>query len=162
MTNHTEVILLTGSNLGQKESILAKAREQLADEMGEVVTQSTIYFSEPWGFESTNTFANQILCINTTLQPHDVLEIILQIEKKLGRTRHFKTSPNDYADRVIDIDILFYGSTIMNEPELIIPHPLLHERRFTLIPLSTIRPQLVHPKLQKTVIELLEQLNTTV
>ena len=61
MTNHTEVILLTGSNLGQKESILAKAREQLADEMGEVVTQSTIYFSEPWGFESTNTFANQIL-----------------------------------------------------------------------------------------------------
>lgn len=146
-----KVFLLLGSNLADRFLMLSKARDYIQKLVGEIKTESHIYESAPWGFKSEKAFLNQILIIDTLLNPTEILEMIKLIEKEMGRV---KTSDN-YESRIIDIDILFYNNEIIELPNLVIPHPQLHKRRFTLVPLAEIEPLFHHPILKKTMQNLL-------
>lgn len=148
------VLLLLGGNQGDRVYLLRQAREQLAQYAGKIVRQSALYESEPWGFTSPGRFINQVVEVETALSPLQLLSVTQQIEKNLGRE---KPPGVRYASRTMDIDILFFGREILRLPELIIPHPRLHERRFTLLPLCEIIPDMEHPVLKKTVRTLLQE-----
>lgn len=150
----SKVYLLTGSNIGDSIKNLFKARFSIVDHIGEVETASSMYRTEPWGNKDQQDFLNQILLIDTELYPFEVMNEILKIEKEMGRNRQQKWEP-----RIIDIDILFYDDIAFEKDNLTIPHPLLQDRRFTLVPLNEIAPQFMHPKLNKTISELLEECN---
>ena len=145
------VYLGLGTNLGNKKQNLLLAMNGISKEIGEVICQSAFYTSKPWGFESENNFLNSVVLVETMLTPMELLIKTQELEKMLGRTE--KTSHN-FADRTIDIDILLYDNLIVNEPDLKIPHQLLHLRDFVLIPLSEIAANVVHPVIGKTIIEL--------
>lgn len=149
----TKVYLLLGGNLGDKEKIFSEARINLHNLIGEITAQSAVYETEPWGFESTDLFWNQVLEIVTSLSPEEVLRKTQQTELELGRIR----KSNQYDSRIVDIDILFYGEEIVELPTLIIPHPRIQERKFVLIPLNEIAPDLKHPVFQKTISQLLSE-----
>lgn len=125
-----------GSNLGDKAQNIAKAIEMMKEQIGTLVSQSALYTSEPWGFESENDFVNIAACFETDLSPQEVLSRTQAIERAMGR-KH-KSVNKVYSDRIIDIDILLYGNETINEPNLTIPHPLMHEREFVMKPLSEI------------------------
>jgi len=149
-------VLLTGSNMGNKKDLLDRACTLISEQVGTVVCESQIYESEPWGFLSDDTFLNQALIVETKLNPLDLLNTVQSIEEELGRIRK-KTMINNqriYESRRIDIDILFYDDLILNEERLTIPHPLLAERQFVLVPLKEILPNYIHPVLRKPVREL--------
>ena len=146
------VYLGLGTNLGNKERNLNDAILSLTLEVGFVIRQSTFYASKPWGFKSENEFLNAVVLVETNLPPFDLLTVTQEIERELGRTA--KTSEN-YSDRLIDIDILLYDNLSINQPTLKIPHPLMMERDFVLIPLAEIAPDLVHPVVGKRIIEIL-------
>jgi 2-amino-4-hydroxy-6-hydroxymethyldihydropteridine diphosphokinase len=131
-----------GTNLGNKKRNLNDAIQKLSLEIGNISCQSSFYSSKPWGFESENSFLNAVVLIETNLSPIDLLTKMQKIEKEMGRT--FKTT-HTYTDRIIDIDILLYEDQIIDHPKLKIPHPLMVERDFVLIPLCEIAPDLVHP-----------------
>ncbi len=135
MTDH-QVFFSIGSNLGDKERNLREAVRQLGERVGRVTRQSSFYATEPWGFQSANRFLNAAVCCATSLTPREVLTVTQQIERDMGRTA--KTS-GAYQDRVIDIDILLYDDVTVDEPDLKIPHPLMDERDFVMIPLNEIR-----------------------
>lgn len=139
------VYLGLGTNLGDLDLNLNKAIEEIEKRVGKVISQSAFYKTEPWGFESPNTFLNAVICIESSLRPDEVLRETQYIEKHLGRT---KKSNGSYSDRIIDIDILFYDDLIIESELLTIPHPLLHQRDFVLLPLKEIAPDLFHPKLK--------------
>jgi 2-amino-4-hydroxy-6-hydroxymethyldihydropteridine diphosphokinase len=147
------VYLLTGSNLGDKKMYLSQAKQDLCRLVGKLLAESSVYESEPWGFVAENTFLNQVLMYETTLSPNEILQTIKTIEAETGRI-HTK---NGYSSRNLDIDILFYDSITLNSTDLTIPHPLLHKRRFTLLPLSEIAPNLIHPVLNMSVKQLLKK-----
>ncbi|MFP4024082.1 MAG: 2-amino-4-hydroxy-6-hydroxymethyldihydropteridine diphosphokinase [Thiohalospira sp.] len=147
-----KVILLLGGNLGDRAYYIDNARQMIEKKMGKILQSSSVYESAPWGFSSKNNFFNQVLVVNTSLTPNQILENIWQIEKKLGRERTEKA----YSSRTIDIDILFYENEIIDKPGLIVPHKHLHERRFTLIPLAEILPGWIHPGFNQSVKKLLE------
>lgn len=145
--------LLLGSNLGNRESFLAKAIELLSGYAGKVAETSSIYRTAPWpprGGSDKGDFLNQVICIETSDSAHVLLKKALSIEEDLGRKRIHK-----WESRTIDIDILFFNSDIVQTPELIIPHPFLHERKFTLMPLAEIAENLIHPVFNKSIKELL-------
>jgi len=146
------VYLGLGTNLGDKERNLENALTTLSLEVGKILRQSSYYVSKPWGFDSANEFLNVVVLVETNLPPFDLLGKTQEIERKLGRT--IKTS-EDYTDRLIDIDILLYDNLIIDQPTLKIPHPLMTERDFVLIPLSEISPKLVHPVFGKNIVDLL-------
>jgi len=148
-----KVILLLGGNMGDRKALIARARLLIENRVGEIVRSSAIYESAPWGFTAKQSFYNQVLVVSTHLTPHQILGKILQIEKELGRERTGK----NYSSRTMDIDILFYEQEIIDTPDLIIPHPQLHKRRFTLIPLNEILPDWNHPGLNQSIRSLLEQ-----
>lgn len=148
-----EVYLLLGSNLGDREKLLAEAIERIIQRCGNITQMSSIYESEPWGFDNNNDFLNQVVVIETKLSPHQLLSVILEIEQELGRKR----SKGKMVSRIIDIDILFYGEHIVDTHDLKIPHPSIQERRFTLIPLLEISPEMKHPVLRKTMRQLLKE-----
>lgn len=125
-----------GSNLGDKAQNIAKAIEMMKEQIGTLVSQSALYTSEPWGFESENDFVNIAACFETDLSPQEILSRTQAIERAMGR-KH-KSVNKVYSDRIIDIDILLYGNETINEPNLTIPHPLMHEREFVMKPLSEI------------------------
>ena len=150
------VYLGLGSNLGDKRDILTRATELLSLALGSTAHSSSFVESEPWGFESQNSFVNCVVAIETEATPLQLLDITEEIERKLGRER--KSINGQYSDRAIDIDILFYGNETMTSERLTIPHPLLHKRLFVLEPLNEIAPALVHPVLHRTTAELLVEL----
>ena len=125
-----------GSNLGDKRRNIRRAIKKIGEQIGDVVRQSALYDTEPWGFESENTFVNAAVCVETTLEPHDLLATTQAIEREMGRKR--KSKNGIYHDRVIDIDILLYDDLTIDTPDLRIPHPLMYERDFVMVPLKEI------------------------
>ena len=138
--------LALGSNLGNKEENIQKAVKAISC-ISEIKSCSSIYETEPWGFTDKNFFFNMALCINTELEAFSLLNEIIKIELLLGREREKK----QWVARIIDIDILFYDNQIINQPNLIIPHPQLINRQFVLKPLLEIAPEFVHPVYQKSI-----------
>jgi len=134
-----------GSNLGDKEENIRQAIALIGERVGEVVRQSSLIETEPWGFESQNKFLNGVILVETTLTPRQLLKATQRIERNLGRkkksTDSFSPSllsSSRYSDRPIDIDILLYDDLTVDEPDLKIPHPLMQERDFVMIPLKEI------------------------
>jgi len=142
-----------GTNLGDKEQNLRMAVQKIRKQIGEVISLSAFYATAPWGFSSEHTFLNAAACVETLLPPLSVLHLTQEIEREIGRTH--KSVGGVYSDRVIDIDLLLYGDQVLDTPELKLPHPLMHERRFVMEPLAEIAPDLVHPILKKKMRELL-------
>ena len=126
-----------GSNLGDKEENIHNAIKLISERVGLVVRQSSLITTEPWGFESDNVFVNAVILCETKLTPRQVLRATQKIERELGRTH--KSVGGHYTDRLIDIDILLYDDLRVDEPDLQIPHPLMQERDFVMIPLGEIR-----------------------
>ena len=149
--------LSLGTNQGERKKALETAAEYISERIGRIVQASAVYETEPWGFDSNNLFLNQVLCIDTTLDAVDILDLTQQIEIEMGRAT--KSSNGVYSDRVIDIDILLYGNICIQTERLTIPHPLMQKRRFVLEPLAEIAAHTVHPVSGKTIKELLEQTN---
>jgi len=143
--------LLIGSNLGDKATYLKNASSYIQQQCGQIVKQSSFYETEPWGFTDQPSFLNQALCVNTELAPAKLMQTLLQIETEMGRTRTIKMGP-----RIIDLDILQIDQEIIDTPLLQIPHPAMHLRRFALIPMEEIAPNLVHPQFNQTMAQLLE------
>ena len=133
---HT-VYLALGTNLGNRKAIMREAIDNIGKKVGTVMRQSSFYETEPWGFESPNLFLNACICVSTKLAPRQLLEVTQDIERDMGRIE--KTVGLQYVDRIIDIDILLYDDLHINEPDLVIPHPLMEEREFVMKPLLEIK-----------------------
>ncbi|HPA12575.1 MAG TPA: 2-amino-4-hydroxy-6-hydroxymethyldihydropteridine diphosphokinase [Bacteroidales bacterium] len=146
--------LLLGSNLGDKNHNLLKARTLIQSKEITLVRESAIYKTSPWGFDADEDFLNQVVEIATELDPMKLLNRLLEIEKQVGRKRKEIAG---YQSRILDVDILFFGSQVINTPKIIIPHPRLHLRRFTLVPMNELAPDLMHPVLNKTIAQLLAE-----
>lgn len=145
-----EVFLLIGGNTGIRLLNISRALVNIHRNIGKITARSAVYETEPWGFEHETPFYNMVVSITTGRTADEILNRIHQTERKLGRIR----TKSGYEARSIDIDILFYDDAIIQQPDLIIPHPKLHERRFTLIPLMDIDPEKVHPVFHKTIRQL--------
>ncbi|MFW5944900.1 MAG: 2-amino-4-hydroxy-6-hydroxymethyldihydropteridine diphosphokinase [Bacteroidota bacterium] len=150
-----EAIILLGSNMGERYRQLDAALRLIGRHAGEVVMYSSIYESEPWGFQNANNFLNQVVAIDTGLVPRRLLETLQAIEDEMGKKR--VSEKEAYSSRVIDIDILFYRDEVIETESLTIPHKLLHRRRFTLLPLNEIAADLIHPVFKKTIRQLLDE-----
>lgn len=148
-----------GTNIGNKRRNLITAAALLAERAGDVLSISSFYETEPWGFESDNTFLNAALLLETELEPLQLLSLTQEIEKEMGRTQK---SDGAYHDRIIDLDILLYDLCVINEAALVVPHPLMHKRQFVMEPLAEIAPMLMHPILNKTMLELAEEIDTEI
>ncbi len=146
----SKVYLLLGSNIGDKKDFLSRAIDLIQEEIGNVVKASSIYETEPWGFECDDFFLNQVLEVTSSILPDQLLNNLLAIEKKLGRKRELPI----YQNRPIDIDILFFDNLIINGSSLNIPHPRLHLRKFVLVPLNEIAGNFIHPVFHKDISEL--------
>lgn len=134
--------------MGNRKDNLCKAIALISQHIGRVNNMSSLYESEAWGYESCNRFMNAAIEVETNLYPDEILQHIKQIESTLGRE---EKKNNDYQDRPIDIDILFYGNYAFETEILTVPHPLLEKRKFVLSPLAEIAPNLLHPTLKKTI-----------
>ena len=142
----SKVYLGLGSNLGDREENMRKAIQLIGERVGKVTKQSSFIETDPWGYESANRFLNAVVLCETSKKPREVLLLTQQIERDLGRKtkRHFKKNDvgstsvetESYSDRPIDIDILLYDDLTIDEPDLQIPHPLMQERDFVMIPLK--------------------------
>ncbi|MDR0414717.1 MAG: 2-amino-4-hydroxy-6-hydroxymethyldihydropteridine diphosphokinase [Prevotellaceae bacterium] len=155
----TSAFLLLGSNMGNRLRLLESACSLLQQPCICVEKKSSVYESAPWGFEAAQNFLNMALQVRTQLCPHSLLQAAQRVEQELGRER---AAGAGYASRPIDVDILFYGGDVVDDaPQLSVPHPRVHERRFALAPLAEIAPDFVHPVLKKTVATLLRECGDT-
>lgn len=145
------VYLGLGTNIGNKRKNMVTAAALLAERAGDVLSLSSFYETEPWGFASENTFLNAALELETACSPMELLHLTQQIEREMGRTQK---SDGSYHDRIIDIDILLYGNEVVHHEDLVVPHPLMQQRLFVMQPLAEIAPSLVHPVLQKSMYDL--------
>lgn len=139
MTKH-QLYLGLGSNLGDRERNLWEAIRLLGERVGEVTRQSLFIETEPWGFQSDNRFLNAAVLCLTDKTPREVLQLTQQIERDMGRRKvtDVKSPSRQYADRTVDIDILLYDDLTIDEPDLKVPHPLMYERDFVMLPLKQI------------------------
>ena len=141
-----------GTNIGNKRRNMITAAALLAERVGDVLALSGFYETEPWGFQSDNTFLNAALQLETSLSPLELLKATQQIEQEMGR---IQKSNGTYHDRIIDIDILLYDDLVLQTPELTLPHPLMQERQFVMEPLAEIAPNVIHPVFKKPMISLM-------
>ncbi len=148
------VHLLFGGNRGDREGVQEEAVDRVGAKCGRIVARSSLYETEPWGFSDSVPFLNQVVAITSSLSPFAVLDTLKDIEEAMGRVRSDSSAPR-FESRLLDIDILLFGERMMDEEGLVIPHPRLHLRRFTLVPLCEVAPERVHPRFGKTVAELL-------
>ncbi len=144
--------LLTGGNLGERVHNLATARELVTEQIGNIIAASSLYETAAWGNTDQPAFLNQAIMIETPLNARQLIRRILKIEKKMGRVREEK-----YGPRLIDIDILLFNNEKHNYQFLKLPHPEMQNRRFALLPLAEIAPEIIHPVLKKTIAELLQE-----
>jgi len=152
-------VLLMGGNLGNVPVTFSKARKLLAERVGEIESESSVYVSSAWGFESDDPFYNQVLVVNTNDSAENLLNKMLEIETHFGRTR---IAEQGYQSRTLDLDILFFNQEVIQTENLQIPHPRLHLRNFTLMPLAELMQDFVHPVLRVTIKQLLDQSNDTI
>ena len=146
----TLAYLLLGSNLGDRAARLAQARQDLAATAGRLVATSALYETAAWGVEDQPAFLNQVLALETELDASALLAACLAAEQQQGRERLVR-----WAARTLDVDILLFGQEIIATPSLAVPHPALPGRRFALVPLAELAPQLLHPQLHRTISQLL-------
>lgn len=146
-----KAFLLIGGNSGDRKLNLALAVELITAKAGNILQQSHIYETAAWGITDQNAFLNQALFIETTLQPTELIDVLLDIEVSMGRIRTVK-----YGPRLIDLDIIYYNEEVIQTETLIIPHPAMQERRFVLVPLAEIAPSFMHPVLNKNNQQLLD------
>jgi 2-amino-4-hydroxy-6-hydroxymethyldihydropteridine diphosphokinase len=147
-----QVFLGTGGNLGNKAKNFKKVNELIESKLGKIKQSSSIYETPPWGFEATESFWNQVVLIETNFSPEKLLNTIHEIETLFDRER----KGNQYQSREMDIDILYYDDIVLETGNLIIPHPLLHRRKFVLVPLTEIAPDFKHPVLRLTSLKMLD------
>lgn len=155
-------VLSLGTNIGERSDNLKTATLFLNEEVGRVVKNSSVIETESWGFDSA-PFLNQAIVIETDLAPLDLLNAIKTIERKMGRETKTAVNPEtgkpEYSDRIIDIDILLYGSSIISHPELTVPHPLISKRAFVLQPLTELFGNEVIAPFELSFNSMLEKLN---
>ena len=147
------IYLSLGSNLGSREAHILEALKLIHKRVGRLEQLSLLYESEPWGFSSKYQFYNCCVSLRSSLAPLILMKALLEIERKMGRQRR----GGGYSDRVIDIDLLFYGDRQMDHPDLKLPHPSMADRRFVLAPLAEIASGLVHPVTGISIARMLSQ-----
>lgn len=146
------VYLSIGSNMGDRLDYLSKANKLIRQRIGNIIKESSIYETEPWGFLSDDLFLNQVVIADSPHSPTDILNEVKTIEKYIGRNQILT---KEYASRVMDIDILFYNDLIFESQHLTFPHLHLHKRNFVLVPLCEISPEFIHPVFQIELSQLL-------
>ena len=148
--------LSLGSNIGGRREMINRAMSLIEAHTGHLITTSSWYLCEPWGLTGQNEFVNIAVALDTGLYPEELIIRLMRIENYLG-----KTIKKQYGPRNIDIDILLYEDHVVDHPNLIVPHPKLHERNFVLIPLAEIGPDLIHPIFDKTILQLKDECTDT-
>lgn len=139
--------------MGDSEEVFCSATEEIASFVGDVIQSSSLFETEAWGFDTENLFLNQVVVVDTDKSAHECLRLTQSIEQQLGRVRHKER----YSSRIIDIDLLFFNSDIINTPDLEIPHPRIQERNFVLQPLNELMSDYLHPVLEKKISTILEE-----
>jgi 2-amino-4-hydroxy-6-hydroxymethyldihydropteridine diphosphokinase len=146
------VFLITGGNIGDKRKNLETASALINERVGKIIKSSKIYQTDAWGITDQPAFYNQVHIVKSDFSAREVLDKILMIEEEMGRKRTVKN-----AARIIDIDILLFNEEMVNEKNLVIPHPQISNRRFVLLPLSELAPHMIHPVFKKSILQLLLQ-----
>ena len=152
----TRCYILFGSNQGDKEALLEQSCLLINNRCGMLVERSSAYTTEPWGFEADEWFLNELLVVETELEPDALMDELLRIEAEMGRVRDPRQK--GYSSRTVDLDILYYGDRIVSTDKVTIPHPRLHLRKFALMPLCELIPDFLHPVFNLSQQQLLDRL----
>lgn len=148
----SRVIIGLGSNMGDRLAALGRALTHISQEAGNLCAVSSLWESEPWGFDADEHFYNLVAVLETVMQPQELMQLFRSVEGRMGRTRN---KGGRYESRIIDIDILLWEDRIISLPGLEVPHPKIADRRFVLEPLCEVAPDACHPVTGMTSLEML-------